>query len=36
MVIDLSRCIGCGACSVACYAENNVAVVGDEQVDKGR
>ncbi len=36
MVVDLDRCIGCGACVVACYAENNVAVVGREQVIKGR
>jgi anaerobic selenocysteine-containing dehydrogenase/Fe-S-cluster-containing dehydrogenase component len=36
MVVDLDRCIGCGACVVACYAENNVAIVGREQVIKGR
>ncbi|NIQ38971.1 MAG: 4Fe-4S dicluster domain-containing protein [Proteobacteria bacterium] len=36
MVVDLDRCIGCGACVVSCYAENNVAVVGRELVLKGR
>ena len=30
MVIDLDRCIGCHACSTACYAENNLAVLGPE------
>ena len=29
MVVDLDRCIGCSACVVGCYAENNVAVVGE-------
>lgn len=36
MSIDLSKCTGCTACTVACATENNVAQVGREQVLKGR
>ena len=36
MSVDLSRCLGCGLCILACQIENNIPAVGKEEVAKGR